>query len=157
MNLQTNKAREAGCSVASLLTSIALLALAMVPVAGLVAAICNRGLSASALASAAVAGVICWLAGASALTATFLGNRFSAPVQGMLVGMLFRMGLPLLALIAASQSQTLRGMTDLATTILGVYLVALAIETLLAVRMVPAQATTVRWPEQSIPSRERTT
>jgi hypothetical protein len=144
VNRQANKAHETVFSVASFLSSIGVLAVVIVPAAVLVAAISNGGLSAPALTSAGIGGAICWLAGTLALTATFLGNRFQAPVQGMLVGMLFRMGLPMAALVAVSQSAGLRAMTGLSSTILGVYLVALVVETLLALRMIPPQARTVR-------------
>ena len=77
-------------------------------------------------------------AAAIALAATFFGNQFGAPVQGVLVGMLFRMGLPLAALIGLPQVGGPLATGGLGMTIVGVYLVALVIETLLALRMVPA-------------------
>jgi len=114
--------------------------LAIAPAAMLVAAIFNGGLSAQALRSAGVGGGICWLAAALALTATFVGNRFHSPVQGMLVGMFFRMGLPLAAVVALPQLGGPLATSGVTMTILGVYLVALVIETLLALRMVSPPA-----------------
>jgi hypothetical protein len=123
----------------SLVTFCALMAVLIAPAAVLVSAICNRGFSAQSLFIAAIGGGVCWLAAATALSATFFGNRFGAPVQGVLVGMLFRMGLPLVALIGLPQVGGPLAAGGLGTTIVGVYLVALVIETLLALRMVPAQ------------------
>jgi hypothetical protein len=115
------------------------LGLAIAPVAVLIA-VCIGGFSASALLNAAIGGGVCWLAGALALTAGFISNRFQAPVQGVLIGMLLRMGLPLAALIGFSQSGTPLGANGVATTILGVYLVSLVVETLLSLRMVAPRA-----------------
>ena len=144
MNRQANQAHEAGLTMVGLIWSIAALAAAIVPAATIVAAICSRGMSPASLTNAGFAGAICWLAGSLALVATFLGNRFRAPVQGTLVGMLFRMGLPLATLVAVTQFESLRAMTGLPTTMLGVYLVALVVETVLALRMVPLRTSTIR-------------
>ena len=144
MNHQVSKANDAGLTLLSLLCSVLALAVAIVPAALLVAVVCSRGMSPTSLTNAGFAGTICWLAGSLALAATFLGNRFHAPVQGMLLGMMFRMGLPLAALVAVSQLESLREMTGLPTTILGVYLVALVVETVLALRMVPVRTSAIR-------------
>ena len=89
------------------------------------------------LVAAAIGGGVCWLAASLALAATFLGNRLQAPVQGVLAGMLFRMGLPLAAIMALPKLGGAWAPPGVATTILGVYLVALVVETVLALRMVP--------------------
>jgi hypothetical protein len=94
-------------------------------------------LSAQSLITAVISGGVCWSAAALALAATFVGNRFSAPVQALLIGMLFRMGLPFAALIGFSALDRNLAQGGLAPTILGTYLVALLAETLLAVRIVP--------------------
>jgi hypothetical protein len=120
------------------------LMIVIAPTALLIGAIANRGPFSQALISAAVGGGVCWTAGALALTATYLGNRFQAPVQGLLGGMVFRMGLPLAAILALPQLGGPVAASSVTTTILGVYLVALLGETLLALRMVPPQASTVR-------------
>jgi hypothetical protein len=104
----------------------------------LIASMLHRGLTPEAISAAAVAAGVCWLAASLALVTTYIGNRLGAPVQGLLLSMMFRMGLPLLALVSllkAGQGWAASGVT---TTILGVYLVALAVETGLALRMVPA-------------------
>jgi len=82
---------------------------------------------------AAAAGMVCYVATASSLVAVFVGNQFGRPVPGMLLGMLFRMGLPLAALLAVGNQRTL------GATIVVVYLLALVVETFLAVRMTPAK------------------
>jgi hypothetical protein len=130
------------------MASCAVLALAIAPVAILVAALCNRGLSSDALVCAGLGGGVCWLAATLALTATFLGCRFHAPVQGVLAGMLFRMGLPLAAMVVFPRVDGLREIAGVTTTILGVYLIALVIETMLAIRMVPQHASSMQVAQQ---------
>ena len=112
------------------------MAVVIAPASLLIAALASGGASPRALMIAALAGGICWIAAALALCVTWFGNRFHAPVQAMLGGMLFRMGLPLAAVIVLPQlgEPFSAGMT---TTLLGVYFVALVIETALAVRLVP--------------------
>jgi len=123
----------------SLVASCAVLAVVLAPVAILVAWISSGRFSADTLLAAAIGGGICWLAASLALTATYLGNRWHAPVQGVLAGMLFRLGLPLMAIIALPKLGSPWTPTGVAATILGVYLVALVVETGLALRMVPLQ------------------
>lgn len=122
-----------------LVGSCALLAIAIAVAAPLISALVHRGLGAEAISAAVIAGGICFLAAAVALVATHFGNRFQAPVQGLLVSMIFRMGLPLVALIALPNLGGPFAASGVSSTILGVYLVALAVETVLALRMVPLQ------------------
>jgi hypothetical protein len=112
-----------------------MLGLAIAPTAAAIG-VCTSGVTQNALVSAAIGGGVCWLAGALALTATFVGNRLQASVHGLLIGMLVRMGLPLAALVGLSQSGAPLGANGVATTILGVYLVSLVVETLLSLRMI---------------------
>ena len=120
----------------SLVVSCAVLAVIISPVSIVLSAIGSRGFSGESILMSAIAGSVCWLAAALALTATLLGNRFQAPVQGMLLGMFFRMGLPLAAVVGLPQLGGDFAAGGLTVTILGVYLAALLIETLLAVRMI---------------------
>jgi hypothetical protein len=122
-------------SAAELVRSCAVLGIAIAPVAALIA-VSACGLTTGAWLSAAIGGGVCWLAGALALTAGFLGNRLGAPVPGVLAGMLVRMTLPLVALIVLTHWAAPLGANGVATTILGVYLVALVVETLLSLRMI---------------------
>jgi hypothetical protein len=91
----------------------------------------ERGFSSRAMLIAAQAGTLCFMAAATSLVVTFAGNQLGMPVQGLLLGMLFRMGLPLAGIIAFGSQRTL------GATIVVVYLLALIIETILAVRMAP--------------------
>jgi hypothetical protein len=111
------------------------LGLAIVPAAAAIA-VCTVGLTEGAIVSAAIGGGVCWFAGTLALSAGYLGNRLQAPVHGVLAGMIARMGLPLIALVGLSQTGAPLGANGVATTILGVYLVSLVVETLLSLRMI---------------------
>lgn len=138
MDRQTRRATEVRLSLTSLAASCALLAAAILPTALLVAWIASGRLSAGTFTSAALGGGVCWLAAALALAATFLGNRFHAPVQAMLVGMIFRMGLPLVAILGLPRLGGPLADSHIPATILGVYLVALVVETVLSLRMIPS-------------------
>ena len=128
----------------SLVRACAVLAIALAPVALIAAAAIAGGPSAAALSNAAMAGGVCWLAAALALCITYFGNRFKSPVQGVLGGMLVRMGLPLAALVVLPKLGGIFAEQGLSATILIVYLVALILETALALRMVPQQPTAHR-------------
>jgi hypothetical protein len=121
-----------------------LLAIVIAPAAMINAAVFHGAISPTALTAAGIAGGICWSAAVLGLTCTWLGNVLHSPVQGLLGGMLFRMGLPLVAIMALLQSGGQFGAAGLTGTILGVYLVTLVVETALAVRMVPPEARTAR-------------
>jgi hypothetical protein len=101
-------------------------------------------MSPAALQSAAVGGGVCWLAGALALTLTFVGNGLQAPVQGLLIAVLVRMGLPLAAIIALPKLGGWLAESSVTATIVGVYLVALVVETGLSLRMVQPQSRVVK-------------
>ena len=68
-----------------------------------------------------------------ALTRYYLGNQLDARVQGVLAAMLFRMGLPLAVALIACRKSMARWHDAVGLTILGTYLVALLVETLLVV------------------------
>jgi hypothetical protein len=117
----------------------AILAVPVAPVAIGAATVANRGFSPEAALAAAIGGGICWLAASLGLVVVYVGNRMKLPVQGVLAGMLFRMGLPLAALIVFPQLGGVFSVPGLAATILCSYLVALVAETLVAIRMIPRQ------------------
>lgn len=125
-----------------LAVSCALLTIVIGPASLVIAAIVHRGFTPEATTAAIVAGGVCWFAAVIALVATYLGNRWQAAVQGLLVSMIFRMGLPLVALIALPKLGGVVGSTGVTSTLLGVYLVALAVETGLALKMVPSRPAT---------------
>jgi len=123
---------------ASLLAACAWLFVALGPTALVAAACIERSMSWRALSIAAAAGGVCYVATAMSLVVTFVGNQAGMPVQGLLLGMLFRMGLPLAAIIVLGSQRTL------GATIVVVYLLALIVETILALRMTPTKKTTRR-------------
>jgi hypothetical protein len=130
----------AGSSVFGLIVSCALLAAVVAPASIAIAAVIAGRLSQDALAIAAVAAIVCWLAAALALGAAYLGNQWKLPVPGLLAGMFFRMALPLAAIVALPNFGGPVATRGGSVTILGVYLVALIVETLLSLRMVPPQS-----------------
>ena len=126
-------------SAMRLFASCAVLAIVVALVAIGVGAAVVGGLTATALWFAGVAGCVCWLAGSFALTATYLGNRWQSPIQGVLGGMFFRLGLPLAAVVGLPRWGGVFALPGLTTALLGVYLVTLLVETLLALRLVQSQ------------------
>ena len=130
-------------SVASLTASCVVLAAVLAPAAVVIAAIVNGGLGSPWLMNAVIGGSVCFVAAALALCTTYWGHRLKSPVQAMLAGMFFRMGLPLGVLTVISQRGGTLATSGVTTTILGVYLVSLVAETLLALRLVrpPARMT----------------
>ena len=91
---------------------------------------------ASGLAAAAVAGGVCWLGATLALVITGLLRGPQTGVHAVLLGMRFRMGLPLgMGLLLHSQGGAL-ARADVLGMLVAYYLVTLAAETLLAVRLV---------------------
>jgi hypothetical protein len=126
-----------GLSLTSLAVACALLLVAIAPAALLAALVGARSVFGDALLVAAVGGGVCWLAAALALASGWLGNRFSQPVPGVLGGVAFQMGLPLAALTLLPQMGGWFAAPALKTTILATYLVALTVQTVLAVRMIP--------------------
>jgi hypothetical protein len=119
----------------SLVASCALIAAVVIPAGILSAWIVARRLDAQVLLAASLAVGVCWLAASLALVSTHVGARLGFPVQGLLVGMLFRMGLPLGAGVALSQNAPLAEL-GIFGMILGVYLCALVVETVLSLRYV---------------------
>jgi hypothetical protein len=138
VNHPVNESPQSVASLTKLVASCAILAAVIGPTAIVVAGVCGRGLSVDSLRVAAIAGVVCWVAAATALAATFFANRSGAPIQGVLAGMLFRMGLPLAVVLTLPRLDERLAAGGLTFTILGVYLVALAVETALSLKMVPS-------------------
>jgi hypothetical protein len=87
--------------------------------------------------AAAVAIGVCWIAGVLALITTYLGRRLASPVQGVLGGMLFRMGLPMAVGFVLHRQGGQLAQAGVFTMILGVYLFALLVETLLSLWLMP--------------------
>ena len=132
----SSKPNANGTSLMGLIGSCAILLAVIGPASVGTAAAFERSLSWQAVSIAVAAGSVCYVAAAMSLVAIFVGNQLGLPVQGLLLGMLFRMGLPLAAIIALSSQRTL------GATIVVAYLLALIVETVLALRMAPAKANT---------------
>ena len=128
----TPSANSATLPWTRLVGSCAWLAAVVIPGALVAAVICGGTFAWQTISTAAIAGGVCYVAAALSLVATFVGNRAGYPVQGLLIGMFFRMGLPLLAIAAVGTRGTL------GATIVLVYLLALIADTILALRMGPA-------------------
>jgi hypothetical protein len=133
-------------SMRALIFALGWLAIVIAPAALAVAYLQATALSANGAAGAspsnvlriaAASGMICGGAGALALVVSWLGNSFGMPVQGVLLSMLFRLGIPLASVMAGPQLDRSLGTLGIANAILGVYLIALVAETVLSLRMVP--------------------
>jgi hypothetical protein len=83
------------------------------------------------------AAALCGAAAALSLVVSVLGQRNSQPVGGVLAGMLVRMAVPMLALLALPKMNPVLLQAGARELLLGFYLVSLAVETWLLVRMTP--------------------
>ncbi len=137
MDRHGSRSHAARSALQSAIYSCALLAILVAPIALAIAAIWNRSFSRESLLVAAIAGTVCWVAGATALSVGAVATHLRAPVQGVLLGMLFRMALPLAAIVVFTQTNHPLAAAGLAQTTLGVYLATLVAETLLTLRLVP--------------------
>jgi hypothetical protein len=140
----THDKANTNSSATNLAVCCSLLAAVVVPASIVVAVLYERSISAQLLIDVAIGGGVCWLAASLGLASTLIGNRLHSPVQGMLIGMIFRMGLPLATLIVLPRMGGGLDWRGVTANILGIYLVALVAETLLALRMVPSLAPTVK-------------
>jgi len=81
---------------------------------------------------AGLAAVVCWLSSGMALGVTFLGALAGRAVAGAFGGIIFRTGLPLMAMALGSQIPWLAG-NQFPGRIVAYFLVSLTAETILAV------------------------
>jgi hypothetical protein len=91
---------------------------------------------AGGVSAALVAGGVCWVGATAALV---LSAMFRSPEQalvGLLMGMFFRMGLPLAAGFVLIQSGGPLVEAGVIPLLVGYYLVALVVETLLSLRFI---------------------
>lgn len=137
MEALAGKASQTKCSLASLFGSCALLALVLAPPAVLFGWYGYTKYGPSAITAALVAAAICWSAASLALIATFIGQRMNCGVQGILGGMLFRMGLPLAAGLYLHNAGGPLAEAGIFSMILGLYLCSLVVETILSLRFLP--------------------
>jgi hypothetical protein len=147
VNEQATKAVP-GSSWKGLIGSCALLAGVLLPAGLAIGWLVARRMDAFVLQAAVIAVVLCWLAGSLALVVTHVSTRARAPVHGVLLAMLLRMGLPLVAGLALNQVAPLAEV-GIFSMILGVYLCALVAETLLSLRMVQPARRTSEPPQQA--------
>jgi hypothetical protein len=136
-----SRSHIASSALRSAVAACALLGATIAPLALVVATVCTGSLGRDSLVVAAIAGGICWVAGATSLSISAVATRLGTPVQGVLLAMLFRMGLPLAAIVTFAQGKHALA-ASLAQTIVGVYLVTLVLETVLTLRMVPVSTAT---------------
>jgi hypothetical protein len=129
-------------SIGALVRSFAWLALALLPAGALAAWVCSPKLNELAAAAAIVAVGVCWFSGALALTATWLGNRIHYPVQGVLLGMFVRMGLPLVTGMVLDQLGGPLAEASVFSMIMGVYLCGLVVETILSLQFIQSTSAT---------------
>lgn len=139
MDQQANKALPTRSSVKSLVGSCALLAAVLLPAGVAIGWAVARRMDGFVLQAALLAVGVCWLAGILALLATHFGTMLGTPIQGLLISMMFRMGLPMAAGMALHQVAPLAEV-GIFSMILGVYLCALLVETLLSLRMIQPAA-----------------
>jgi hypothetical protein len=97
----------------------------------------------SGVAASAVALAICGAAAALSLLMAVAAQKARQPIAGVLAGMLVRMAVPLLALLMVPKLDPVWSSSGLGEMLLGYYLAALAVETWLLVRLVPADAANV--------------
>ena len=139
---QVNNASPTRGSVLGLVAACAVLAAVLLPAGILIGWIVARRLDGLAFQAALIAVGVCWISGAFALAAAVVGGRLGMPLHGFLIGMFFRTGLPLAAGVALNRVAPLAE-TGIFSMILGVYLCALVVETLLSLYLVQP-ATRVR-------------
>ena len=86
--------------------------------------------------AALVAALVCWFGSTAALVLTAISRGPQGALISLLVGMLFRMGLPLLAGIWLTRSSPALAEAGVFGAILVFYLVTLVVETLLVLPLV---------------------
>jgi hypothetical protein len=84
------------------------------------------------LAAASLVCVVCWVSGLIALSAPLVFRDPQMAAQGLLFGMLFRMGLPLVVAVGLHQSRSELLKVGVMEMLVGVYLIGLLVETLLS-------------------------
>ena len=137
VDAETGRNSKSQSSIQGLVVSCAVLLALLVPCGALVAWLVAGKFDPVTVVAGAVAVGICWLAGVLALVLSYLGQRLALPVQGVLGGMLFRMFLPMGVGLALHRQGGPLAQAGVFTMILGVYLVALVVETLLSLRLMP--------------------
>jgi hypothetical protein len=135
---QAGRANEplASSSLAGLFGSCALIAAALVPFAVGVGGFAWSFSGATGLAATGIAFLVCWFSASLALAIAWLGMTIKQPLPAVLGGMMVRMGLPLGTGVLLQKLSPALAEARVLTIILGLYLVALLVETLLSLRYV---------------------
>lgn len=119
----------------SLWTALALLTVVIVVVFPVFAGVGHSRAGWFGVAAAGVAAGVCWTSGLLALIAAGRFRSSGNAVNGILVGMACRTGIPLVAGVMLHSSGGALAAAGVFGMILGYYLVTLAAETLLAIRV----------------------
>ncbi len=135
MNAQATQVPERGPLI-TLLVSCAILAAVLAPLAVMFGSIAFVRSGALGVGAAAIALGVCWFSASLALTCVYVGQEIKNPIAGILGGMLVRMGLPLAVGLAIQRSHGSLADAGCFLMILGLYLVALVVETWLSLRLV---------------------
>lgn len=123
--------------LAALLLAILLLTLATLAALLVLGWIAYSNYGRAGVAAAALAATICWVGGSTALMITAsVGVGTPDAVKGVLAAIFFRMGLPLFMVMALHRRGGWLVEAGVLEMILVFYLVTLAVETTLAVRLV---------------------
>lgn len=133
------EAAKSSSSISSLLWTCAALSLAIFLVAPAFVWYGHAQSQVNGVLAAAIAGGICWLGGTLALVAAYWANRQGLGIHGALLGMFFRMGLPLIGGLALQKLFPVLAEAKLFSYVLGFYLIMLVVETLLSLRLIAPQ------------------
>ncbi len=128
---------QASSSLAGLCGSCAIIAAVLLPFAAVIAWFGYRHAGLLGLEAAGIAFAVCWLSASLALSIAWIGHQINFSALAVFGGMLVRMGLPLGVGLALKKLSPDLSEAGVFTMILGLYLVALVVETLLSLRYVP--------------------
>jgi hypothetical protein len=128
---------QASSSLAGLCGSCALIAAVLLPFAAVIAWFGYRHAGLLGVEAAVIAFLVCWLSASLALAIAWIGHQINFSALAVFGGMFVRMGLPLGAGLALKKLSPELSEAGVFTMILGMYLVALVVETLLSLRYVP--------------------
>ena len=123
-------------SLSSLLVSCALLLAALLLIAPAFAWYGYSQAHWTGVLASAIAAALCGLGATLALVTAYVANRMGNGVQGVLAGMFFRMGIPLVGGLILDQQVKWLADAGVFGQVLGFYLFVLVIETLLSLRFV---------------------
>lgn len=120
---------------------IAILGLFLAAVAAVSGAVAARQYGTGAYLASAVSAAMIWAVGSLSLLIVALAPTPAARVNAALLGMLIRMGLPMLALMYFTKSNHSLAAEGIVGLLVVHYLLGLIVETLLSVRLTSATAT----------------